>query len=107
MLQITLFPQSPVCPRSKELAKKLFAQASGSLVNRISILEFECEDKQKYLVSTVYKYRQQRLSEKKCNIAEILWSLLEGLRVVLSFLCHKNIHNELFVWTYVLFLFKT
>lgn len=46
-----------MCPRSKKLAKKLFTQASGNLVNRISNSEFKCVHKQKYLVYGVSKYR--------------------------------------------------
>lgn len=64
MLQIILFPQSSVCPGSKELAKKLFTQASGNLVNRISSSEFKCEDKQKYRVSSVQIQAVDILSEK-------------------------------------------
>lgn len=57
--------------RSKELAKKLFTQTSDNLVNRISSSEFKCEDKQKYLVCKMYKYRQQSLFQKKKGMEDI------------------------------------
>lgn len=71
MLQIFFFPQSSVCSRNKKLAKKPFTQTSDNLVNRISSSEFKCEDKQKYLVCKMYKYRQQSLFQKRKGMEDI------------------------------------
>lgn len=65
------FPQSSVCSRNKERVKKLFTQTSDNLVNRISSSEVKCEDKQKYLVCKMYKYRQQILFQKIKDMEDI------------------------------------